>query len=44
MKSDIDRERAAMEKNWAKREKQLFRIVKNMSGVYGDMSGLGANL
>ena len=44
MKSDIDRERAAMEKNWAKREKQLFRIVKNMSGVYGDMSGIGATL
>ena len=44
MKSDIDRERAAMEKNWAKREKQLFRIVQNMSGVYGDMAGLGANL
>ncbi len=44
MKSDIERERAAMEKNWAKREKQLFRIVQNMSGVYGDMSGLGATL
>ncbi len=44
MKLDIDRERAAMEKNWAKREKQLFRIVQNMSGVYGDMSGLGATL
>lgn len=44
LKSDIDRERAAMEKNWAKREKQLFRIVQNMSGVYGDMSGLGATL
>ncbi len=44
MKLDIDRERAAMEKNWAKREKQLFRMVQNMSGVYGDMSGLGATL
>ena len=44
MKLDIDRERASMEKNWAKREKQLFRMVQNMSGVYGDMSGLGATL
>jgi len=44
MKADIDRERASMEKNWAKREKQLFRMVQNMSGVYGDMSGLGATL
>lgn len=44
MKLDIDRERAAMEKNWAKREKQLFRVVQNMAGVYGDLSGLGAQL
>ena len=33
-----------MEKNWAKREKQLFRVVSNMAGVYGDLSGLGAQL
>ena len=44
MKNDIDKERAAMEKNWAKREKQLFRVVQNMAGVYGDLSGLGAQL
>lgn len=44
MKLDIERERASMEKNWAKREKQLFRVVQNMSGVYGDMAGLGATL
>ena len=44
MKNDIDRERAAMEKNWAKREKQLFRVVSNMAGVYGDLGGLGAQL
>jgi len=44
MKADIDKERAAMEKSWAKREKQLYRVVHNMAGVYGDMSGLGATL
>jgi hypothetical protein len=33
-----------MEKIWAKREKQLYRIVHNMSGVYGDLTGLGATL
>ncbi len=44
MKSDIEKERTAMEKIWSKREKQLFRVVKNMAGVYGDMSGLGATL
>jgi len=44
MKSDIDKERSAMEKNWAKREKQLYRVVQNIAGVYGDLTGLGANL
>lgn len=44
MKSDIERERTAMEKIWAKREKQLYRIVHNMAGVYGDLTGLGATL
>jgi hypothetical protein len=44
MKADVDKEKAAMEKMWAKREKQLFRIVHNMAGVYGDLSGLGATL
>jgi hypothetical protein len=44
MKSDIDKERAAMEKNWAKREKQLYRVVHNVAGVYGDLTGLGATL
>jgi len=44
MKSDIEKERTAMEKIWAKRDKQLYRVVQNMAGVYGDMAGLGANL
>jgi hypothetical protein len=44
MKADIEKEKAAMEKIWAKREKQLYRIVHNMAGVYGDLTGLGANL
>lgn len=44
LKLDIDKERVAMEKNWAKREKQLFRVVSNMAGVYGDLTGLGAQL
>ena len=44
MKADVDKEKAAMEKIWAKREKQLYRIVHNMAGVYGDLTGLGATL
>jgi len=43
-KLDIEKERTAMEKIWAKMEKQLLRIVKNIAGVYGDMAGLGATL
>jgi len=44
MKSDIEKERVAMEKIWAKREKQLIRISTNMAGVYGDLTGYGATL
>jgi hypothetical protein len=44
LKADIEKERTAMEKIWAKREKQLYRIVHNMAGVYGDLTGLGATL
>jgi hypothetical protein len=44
MKSDIEKERVAMEKMWAKREKQLIRISTNMAGVYGDLTGYGATL
>jgi hypothetical protein len=44
MKSDIDKEKIAMEKIWAKREKQLIRISTNMAGVYGDLTGYGATL
>lgn len=44
MKADVDKEKAVMEKMWSKREKQLYRIVHNMAGVYGDLTGLGATL
>ena len=44
MKGDIDKERSAMEKNWTRREKQLFRVANNIAGIYGDLSGLGASL
>jgi hypothetical protein len=44
MKSDIEKEKIAMEKIWAKREKQLIRISQNMAGVYGDLTGYGATL
>lgn len=40
MKADLDSEKRAMEKIWAKREKQLERVVKNMGRMYGSMQGI----
>ncbi len=45
MKEDLDREKRAMLKIWAKREKQIERIVANTVSMYGDMQGIiGASL
>ena len=44
MKGDIEDEKRLIEKSWAKREKQIERFVKNISGMYGDLQGLGAAL
>ncbi|WP_337288433.1 DUF2130 domain-containing protein, partial [Candidatus Methylomirabilis sp.] len=45
MKADLDRERRAVEKIWAAREKQLGRALSGLAGMYGDMQGLvGASL
>jgi hypothetical protein len=40
MRKDLDAERRAMEKIWAKREKQIERVVKNMGRMYGSMEGI----
>ena len=45
MKEDLDREKRAMETTWAKRDKQIQRVIRNVSGMYGDMQGIiGASL
>ncbi len=45
MKKDLDSERRAMEKVWAKREKQIQRVIQNTTGMYGDLQGIaGATL
>jgi hypothetical protein len=45
MKSDLDQEKRAMNKIWSKREKQIERVINNISGMYGDMQGIiGASL
>lgn len=40
MKNDLDAEKRAMEKIWAKRESQIGRVVKNTAGLYGDLQGI----
>ncbi len=40
MKTDLDSEKRAMERTWAKREKQIQRVIHNTSGMYGDLQGL----
>ncbi|MBS4029558.1 MAG: DUF2130 domain-containing protein [Ignavibacteriales bacterium] len=37
MKEDLDAEKRAMERIWSKREQQISRIMKNTSGMYGDL-------
>jgi len=40
MRKDLDAERRSMEKIWAKREKQIERVVKNTSRMYGSLQGI----
>lgn len=40
MKNDIDKEKRAYQAIWAKREKQVQRVIDNTYGIYGDFKGL----
>lgn len=40
MKSDLDRERRAMEKLWKQREKQLEKVIYNTTSMYGSIKGI----
>lgn len=40
MKEDLEAEKRAMEKIWAKREQQLQRGLKSIAGFYGDLQGI----
>lgn len=40
MRKDLSKERAAMERHWAKREKQLNLVIKNTSGLHGDLAAI----
>ncbi len=40
MKLDLEKEKAAYTKMWAKREKQIERVVTQTIGMHGDLEGL----
>jgi hypothetical protein len=40
MRGDLDSERRAIEKCWAKREKQIERAMLSTAGMYGDFQGI----
>jgi hypothetical protein len=44
MKSDLEKEKVTMTKLWAKREKQIDRVLNNTLGMYGGIQGIiGSN-
>ena len=40
MRGDLDRERKAIMKQWAKREEQIERVMVATVGMYGDLQGI----
>jgi hypothetical protein len=40
MQLDLDRERKAMQRIWAKRETQIRGVMEATAGMYGDMQGI----
>ena len=40
MRQDLDQERRAAERQWARRARQLEAVTLNVAGMYGDLQGL----
>ena len=40
MKEDLEQEKRVFTRVWAKKEKQIDRVVNNTIGLYGDVQGL----
>lgn len=40
MQNDLDKERVAMTRIWAKREKQIRGVIEATAGMYGDLQGI----
>lgn len=39
-KKDLEREKTAMQRSWAKRDKQIERMLSNTAGMIGDLEGI----
>ena len=44
MKAALDKEKRAMEKIWARREKHIERVIHNISGMHGDLEGIAGKV
>lgn len=40
MREDLDKERKAIMKQWAKREEQIERVMNSAVGMCGDLQGI----
>jgi len=40
MREDLDREKKAITRQWAKREEQIDRVMNATVGMYGDLQGI----
>jgi len=40
LQTDLDRERKAITKQWAKRQEQIDRVMQSTVGMYGDLQGI----
>ncbi len=43
MKEELDKEKRAITAQWAKREKQLEKVLLSTSGMYGDLQGIAGS-
>ena len=44
MHEDLDKERRAMTRLWAKREEQIRVVIDNTAGMYGDLQGIAGKV
>lgn len=43
MQSDLNKEKTAMQRIWAQREKQLDKVIQNTAGMHGCIKGIAGN-